>query len=96
LPPLSAGVIKTIICEIVEECVRRGHSFSETLAGFMVKAVVLNPTNGFDVDQTLSEEDVQRLKQVFVTVQLTLNSNLTVGPHVRYDKNLTEVEADCS
>lgn len=24
------------------------------------------------------------------------NSNLTVGPHVRYDKNLTEVEADCS
>ncbi|XP_032440300.1 cilia- and flagella-associated protein 206 [Xiphophorus hellerii] len=57
-------VIKTIICEIVEECVRRGHSFSETLAGFMVKAVVLNPTNGFDVDQTLSEEDVQRLKQL--------------------------------
>uniref|UniRef100_A0A3B3VUZ4 Cilia- and flagella-associated protein 206 n=1 Tax=Poecilia latipinna TaxID=48699 RepID=A0A3B3VUZ4_9TELE len=29
-----------------------------------VKAVVLNPTNGFDVDHTLSEEDVQRLKQL--------------------------------
>ncbi|XP_014883617.1 cilia- and flagella-associated protein 206 [Poecilia latipinna] len=57
-------VIKTIICEIVEECVNRGHSVSETLVGFMVKAVVLNPTNGFDVDHTLSEEDVQRLKQL--------------------------------
>ncbi|XP_054900482.1 cilia- and flagella-associated protein 206 isoform X2 [Poeciliopsis prolifica] len=57
-------VIKTIICEIVEQCEKRGHSVSETLVGFMVKAVVLNPTNGFDVDHTLSEEDVQRLKQL--------------------------------
>ncbi|MEQ2281074.1 hypothetical protein AMECASPLE_026640, partial [Ameca splendens] len=56
-------VIKTIISEIVEECVKMGHSFSETLVAFMVKAVVLHPTNGFNVDRTLSIQDIQRLKQ---------------------------------
>uniref|UniRef100_A0A3Q2D7R3 Cilia- and flagella-associated protein 206 n=1 Tax=Cyprinodon variegatus TaxID=28743 RepID=A0A3Q2D7R3_CYPVA len=56
--------VKSIISEILEECLKRGHSFSETLVAFMVKSVVLNPTNCFNVDRRLTQHDIQRLKQL--------------------------------
>ncbi|XP_056284443.1 cilia- and flagella-associated protein 206 [Pseudoliparis swirei] len=57
-------VIKNIILEIVHESAARGHVVSDTLAAFMVKAVVLDPRNGFNVDRTLTIQDVQKLQEL--------------------------------
>nr|XP_046228182.1 cilia- and flagella-associated protein 206 [Scatophagus argus] len=54
-------VIKSIIREIVQECAVRGHAVSDALVTFMVKAVVLDPRNSFNVDRTLTKQDVQKL-----------------------------------
>ncbi|XP_047244887.1 cilia- and flagella-associated protein 206 isoform X2 [Girardinichthys multiradiatus] len=84
-------VIKTIISEIVEECVKMGHSLSETLVAFMVKAVVLHPTNGFNVDRTLSIQDVQRLKQLCLD-KLTMEYSPgldTIKMQLYFDMNYT-------
>uniref|UniRef100_A0A3Q3E5Q7 Uncharacterized protein n=1 Tax=Labrus bergylta TaxID=56723 RepID=A0A3Q3E5Q7_9LABR len=45
-------------------CAVRGHAVSETLVAFMVKAVVLDPRNGFNVDRILTKQDVQKLEEV--------------------------------
>jgi len=60
----AESVIKNIIREIVQECASKGHSLSETLVAFMVKAVVLDPRNEFNVDRTLTKDDVQKLIKV--------------------------------
>ncbi|XP_078717422.1 cilia- and flagella-associated protein 206 [Lampetra fluviatilis] len=57
----AEGVIKNIIREIGQASAARGCLASETLVAFMVKAVVLDPRNGFNVDRTLTKEDVQKL-----------------------------------
>ncbi|XP_068564404.1 cilia- and flagella-associated protein 206 [Cebidichthys violaceus] len=57
-------VIKSIIGEIVQQCAVRGHVVSDTLVAFMVKAVVLDPRNGFNVDRTLTKQDVQKLQEL--------------------------------
>uniref|UniRef100_A0A3Q3N2P3 Cilia- and flagella-associated protein 206 n=1 Tax=Labrus bergylta TaxID=56723 RepID=A0A3Q3N2P3_9LABR len=48
----------------MRECAVRGHAVSETLVAFMVKAVVLDPRNGFNVDRILTKQDVQKLEEV--------------------------------
>ncbi|KAI3364124.1 hypothetical protein L3Q82_010802 [Scortum barcoo] len=58
------SVIKNIIGEIVQECAVRGHVVADTLVAFMVKAVVLDPRNGFTVDRTLTKQDVQKLVEL--------------------------------
>ena len=60
----AESVIKNIIREIAQECASKGQAVSETLVAFMVKAVVLDPTNEFNVDRTLTKDDVQRLIKV--------------------------------
>ena len=60
----AESVIKNIIREIVQECASKGHSLSETLVAFMVKAVVLDPDNEFNVDRTLTKDDVRKLIKV--------------------------------
>ncbi|XP_070843425.1 cilia- and flagella-associated protein 206 [Chaetodon trifascialis] len=60
----AESVMKTIIREIVQECAVRGHVVSDTLVAFMVKAVVLDPRNGFNVDRTLTKQDIQRLEEL--------------------------------
>jgi hypothetical protein len=40
---------------------------SETLVAFVVKAVVLDASNGFNVDRTLTKDDVQKLIGLCVT-----------------------------
>ncbi|KAK9531841.1 hypothetical protein VZT92_011243 [Zoarces viviparus] len=59
-----ASVIKTIIGEIVQQCALRGHVVTDTLVAFMVNAVLLDPRNGFNVDRTLTEQDVQKLEEL--------------------------------
>ncbi|XP_022593546.1 cilia- and flagella-associated protein 206 [Seriola dumerili] len=60
----AEGVIKTIIREIVQQCAERGHVVSDTLAAFMVKSVVLDPRHGFNVDRTLTKQDVHKLEEL--------------------------------
>ncbi|XP_072559049.1 cilia- and flagella-associated protein 206 isoform X2 [Paramormyrops kingsleyae] len=57
----AGNIIKSIIREVVKECLAKGQTVSETLATFMVKAVVLDPQNQFNVDRTITKQDVQEV-----------------------------------
>ena len=59
-PSQAETVIKTIIRKIIQRCQEKGATLSETLVGFMVKSVVLDPAASFSIDRTLTQEDVDR------------------------------------
>ena len=85
------SMIKNIIREILSECERLGESRSETLTAFMVKAVVLDPENQFNVNRPLTRSDVQRLIQTCVT-RLTERESArleTIQLQVYFDMNYT-------
>ncbi|OWK63451.1 UPF0704 protein C6orf165 [Lonchura striata] len=86
---LSRGVIKRIIRQVGLECAAQGQSLSETLVAFMVKAVVLDPRNDFNMDRILTENDMQDLIQLCVTRLLdTTNPSLsTIKMQVYFDMN---------
>ncbi|NXW69445.1 CF206 protein, partial [Hirundo rustica] len=86
---LTQSVIKRIIRQIGLECAAQGHSLSETLVAFMVKAVVLDPRNDFNMDRILTENDIQDLIQLCVTRLLdTTNPSLsTIKMQVYFDIN---------
>ncbi|XP_015476250.1 cilia- and flagella-associated protein 206 isoform X2 [Parus major] len=86
---LTQSVIKRIIRQVGLECAARGQSLSETLVAFMVKAVVLDPRNDFNMDQILTENDTQDLIQLCVTRLLdTTNPSLsTIKMQVYFDMN---------
>ena len=69
-PSQAETVIKAIIRKIVQRCQERGASLSETLVGFMVKSVVLDPHAEFSVERTLTQQDVDRLIDI-CTARLT-------------------------
>ncbi|XP_014636589.1 PREDICTED: UPF0704 protein C6orf165 homolog isoform X3 [Ceratotherium simum simum] len=95
MPPTQAeSVIKNIIREIGQECAAHGEIVSETLVAFMVKAVVLDPSNGFNVDRTLIKSDVQKLVKLCVTRLLdSKNPSLdTIKMQVYFDMNYTSRE----
>ncbi|MFT7802891.1 putative UPF0704 protein [Arapaima gigas] len=87
----AEGVIKDIIREIVWECVRKKHAVSDTLAAFMIKAVVLDPANQFNVDRALTKQDVHRLTQLCIDRLVDQNSPSldTVKMQVYFDMNYT-------
>ncbi|KAI6657656.1 hypothetical protein LOD99_399 [Oopsacas minuta] len=85
------SMIKNIIREIMSECERLGESRSETLTAFMVKSVVLDPDNQFNVNKPLTRTDVQRLIQTCVT-RLTEQDSArleTIQLQVYFDMNYT-------
>ncbi|XP_077075669.1 cilia- and flagella-associated protein 206 [Siphateles boraxobius] len=87
----AESVIRNIIREIAQTCLSRGQTLSETLIAFMVKAVVLDPRNQFNVDRTLTKEDVQKLIELCVDRLMdqaspTLN---TIKMQVYFDMNYT-------
>ena len=85
------SMIKNIIREIVSECERMGESRSETLIAFMVKAVVLDPDNQFNVNRPLTRTDVQRLIETCVS-RLTERDSArleTIQLQVYFDMNYT-------
>eukprot|EP00069_Balaena_mysticetus_P005205 bmy_17870T0 len=95
MPPTQAeSVIKNIIREIGQECAAHGEIVSETLVAFMVKAVVLDPSNGFNTDRTLIKGDVQKLVKLCVTRLLdSKNPSLdTIKMQVYFDMNYTSRE----
>ncbi|XP_003986405.3 cilia- and flagella-associated protein 206 isoform X1 [Prionailurus viverrinus] len=95
MPPTQAeSVIKNIIREIGQECAAHGETVSETLAAFMVKAVVLDPSNGFNMDRTLMKSDVQKLVKLCVSRLLdSKNPSLdTIKMQVYFDMNYTSRE----
>ncbi|CAF1168472.1 unnamed protein product [Rotaria sordida] len=87
----AEGVIKNIIREIVQECASRGEGVSETLVAFIVKAVVLEPQNDFQVDRVLASDDVQRLIDLCVKRLLDNKSSSldTIKMQVYFDMNYT-------
>ncbi|XP_069382963.1 cilia- and flagella-associated protein 206 isoform X2 [Paralichthys olivaceus] len=87
----AEDVIKNIIHEIVRECAARGHVVSDTLAAFMVKAVVLDPRNGFNVDRTLTKQDVQKLEELCLDklMEKCSPSLDTIKMQVYFDINYT-------
>ncbi|XP_026508712.1 cilia- and flagella-associated protein 206 [Terrapene carolina triunguis] len=87
----AESVIKNIIREIGQECAMKGQTVSETLVAFMVKAVVLDPRNEFNVDRTLTKNDVQKLIKLCVSRLLdTANPSLdTIKMQVYFDMNYT-------
>ncbi|ELW70140.1 hypothetical protein TREES_T100001488 [Tupaia chinensis] len=92
MPPTQAeSVIKNIIREIGQECAAHGEVVSETLVAFMVKAVVLDPSNGFNMDRTLVKSDVQKLVKLCVSRLLdNKNPSLdTIKMQVYFDMNYT-------
>ncbi|XP_065745121.1 cilia- and flagella-associated protein 206 isoform X2 [Phocoena phocoena] len=95
MPPTQAeSVIKNIIREIGQECAAHGEIVSETVVAFMVKAVVLDPSNGFNTDRTLVKGDVQKLVKLCVTRLLdSKNPSLdTIKMQVYFDMNYTSRE----
>ncbi|XP_076780103.1 cilia- and flagella-associated protein 206 [Arvicanthis niloticus] len=95
MPPTQAeSVIKNIIREIGQECATHGEITSETVVAFMVKAVVLDPSNGFNMDRTLIKTDVQKLVKLCVARLLdNKNPSLdTIKMQVYFDMNYTSRE----
>ncbi len=64
---------------------------SETLVAFIVKAVVLEPQNDFQVDRVLASDDVQRLIDLCVKRLLDNKSSSldTIKMQVYFDMNYT-------
>jgi len=90
-PSQAETVIKTIIRKIIQRCQEKGSTLSETLVGFMVKSVVLDPAASFAVDRTLTQEDVDRLIDL-CTARLTDHSSPqldTIKMQVYFDINYT-------
>lgn len=87
----AESVIKNIIREIAQECAGRGHAASETLVAFMVKAVVLDPQNLFNVDRTLTKQDVRKLVDLCVEKLMDHGSPAldTIKMQVFFDMNYT-------
>ncbi|KAL8560336.1 hypothetical protein ACOMHN_006067 [Nucella lapillus] len=87
----AESVIKNIIREISQECASKGQAVSETLVAFMVKAVVLDPANEFNVDRTLTKDDVQKLIRLCVERLMDNRSPSldTVKMQVYFDMNYT-------
>ncbi|XP_044185959.1 cilia- and flagella-associated protein 206 [Thunnus albacares] len=87
----AESVIKNIIGEIVTQCAGRGHAVSDTLVAFMVKAVVLDPRNGFNVDRTLTKQDVQKLEELCLDklTEKCSPSLDTIKMQVYFDMNYT-------
>lgn len=87
----AESVIKNIIREISQECASKGQAVSETLVAFMVKAVVLDPANEFNVDRTLTKDDVHKLIRLCVDRLMDTQSPPldTVKMQVYFDMNYT-------
>ncbi|XP_063717378.1 cilia- and flagella-associated protein 206-like [Symsagittifera roscoffensis] len=87
----AESVIKNIIREIAQECASKGQAVSETLVAFLVKAVVLDPANNFNVDRTLTKDDVHKLIQICVSRILDSRSPSldTIKMQVYFDMNYT-------
>ncbi|KAM4633453.1 cilia- and flagella-associated protein 206 [Polymixia lowei] len=87
----AESVIKNIIREIIQECSLKGRAASETLVAFMVKAVVLDPRNEFNVDRTLTKQDVQKLVELCVDKLMEKCSPAldTIKMQVYFDINYT-------
>ncbi|XP_062406850.1 cilia- and flagella-associated protein 206 [Sardina pilchardus] len=87
----AESVIRRIIREIMQECSTKGQTVSETLVAFMVKAIVLDPRNHFNVDRTLTKQDVQRLIELCVDKLMDKRSPAldTIKMQVYFDMNYT-------
>ncbi|KAM9338822.1 cilia- and flagella-associated protein 206 [Symphorus nematophorus] len=87
----TENVIKNILSEIAKRCAVRGRVVSENLVAFMVKAVVLDPRNGFNVDRTLTKQDIQKLEELCLDrLMVECSPSLdTIKMQLYFDMNYT-------
>ncbi|XP_008275457.1 cilia- and flagella-associated protein 206 [Stegastes partitus] len=87
----QAENVMNIIREVVQECTMQGQSVSDTLVAFMVKAVVLDPRNGFNVDGTLTKQDVKKIEELCLDklMEKCSPSLDTIKMQVYFDMNYT-------
>ncbi|KAJ1518512.1 hypothetical protein HMI54_015480 [Coelomomyces lativittatus] len=75
-PASSDEVIRHILQAIVQrvnQVKKTKSSSSETLAAYLVRATVLNPSHGFQVDSVFTKQDVDRLIEFKYLIPLILN-----------------------
>ncbi|TPX65418.1 hypothetical protein SpCBS45565_g05200 [Spizellomyces sp. 'palustris'] len=82
----SIGVLKSRRTEVQSE---EDVTVPETLAAFMVRAVVLDPRNGFRIEGELGRDEVERLIKICVDRITAMNSPVmeTVKMQVYFDTN---------
>ncbi|XP_037305966.2 cilia- and flagella-associated protein 206 [Pungitius pungitius] len=87
----AESVIKSIIGAVARECAVRGRAAPDALVAFMVKAVVLDPRNGFNVDRTLTKQDIQKLEGLCLDklMEECSPSLETIKMQVYFDMNYT-------
>ncbi|KAJ1515533.1 hypothetical protein HMI56_003927 [Coelomomyces lativittatus] len=89
-PASSDEVIRHILQAIVQrvnQVKKTKSSSSETLAAYLVRATVLNPSHGFQVDSVFTKQDVDRLIELCTQklVQLNDPESETVQMQVYFD-----------
>lgn len=62
----AQGVVRAVVREVLDQCARKQCPVNESLAAFMVKAVILDPGQSFGVDRELSKGDVDALTSACV------------------------------
>lgn len=84
-------LLHILILSIDNNSFRKNLGVSETLVAFIVKAVVLEPENDFQVDRVLASDDVQRLIDLCVKRLLDNKSSSldTIKMQVYFDMNYT-------
>ncbi|KAL3319777.1 hypothetical protein Ciccas_001548 [Cichlidogyrus casuarinus] len=87
-------IIRNIIKQIVQECVKRGQIITETLAAFMIKAVILHPDNEFSPSKTLNKDDINILVEKCVKMLLEKDSPMleAIKMQVFFDMNYSTRE----
>ncbi|KAM6915470.1 cilia- and flagella-associated protein 206 [Xenentodon cancila] len=93
--PHAESESKHIIDKIVQDCVERGHVVSEELVSFMVKAVMLDPKNGFNTDCKMTKQDVRNLEELCLgkLMEKCSPSLDTIKMQVYFDMNYTSRRA---
>ncbi|ESO10267.1 hypothetical protein HELRODRAFT_91978 [Helobdella robusta] len=88
------NLIKNVVREICQECHLKGKAVSESLASFIIKAVLLHPKNGFNINNPTTKENLDKLTQLCVE-KLTKNdepSMDTIKMQIYFDENFVDRE----
>ncbi|XP_065649778.1 cilia- and flagella-associated protein 206 isoform X3 [Hydra vulgaris] len=90
----AENVIKNAIYEIVKQCAAKGKVVSENLVAFVVKAIVLDDRNGFQVDQKSEYTFAEELIKICINRLMEKNSPSldTYQMQVYFDLNYTKQE----
>ncbi|KAG5452731.1 Cilia- and flagella-associated protein 206 [Clonorchis sinensis] len=90
----AEGAIARIIEQIIQECQAQGEEVSESLAAYIVKAVILDPDSDFYPDKPLSKEDIETLIKMCVARLLDSESPSLDTMKMQVFFELSHIERD--